>query len=109
MTVVGAVAVLLSGLGSAVSLATAAVLLSTVPAGRPGSTRTTSRKVATAPAGSVAITAAPMPVPPTSGLVTVNGGPDVCAAATKVVLGGMASVTSTFWASLGPLLVTLMV
>src|SRR5262245_16092341 len=85
-TPVGTVAWLLSGLGSVVVLPAVAVLLMVEPACAPALTMTTSRKVALAPAGSVALVALTVPVPPTGGVVSVNAGPIACAAATKVVL-----------------------
>ena len=50
-----------------------------------------------------------VPVPPADGALMVNVGPLVCIIETNVVLAGTASFTTTACASLGPLLVTVIV
>ena len=69
-----------------------------VPAGVLGNTWTTKVKLAEAPAGSVAINATSV----LPGEPAPNGGPEVWASETKVVLAGGKFVAPTFWASLGP-------
>ena len=50
-----------------------------------------------------------LPVPPGAGVIRVKAGPAVCMNDTKVVLTGVGSLSMTFWASEGPLLVTVIV
>src|SRR5262249_11727643 len=100
-----AVAVLLAAFGSAVVLVTAAVLVAIVPSGTPALTRATIRKVAELPAGSVTAVSGTVGPPPLSG----DGGADVCIWETNVVPSGSMSVRVTFWASLGPAFVRLIV
>src|SRR5437588_3309065 len=101
-TWVVAVALLLSGLTSQVSLEIVTVLLMTVPSGVLAFTFTTSVNVALAPAANVERLAVTDPVPPTIGVVSVNAGPLVCVKETNVVFAGIASVIHTFCASFGP-------
>src|SRR5688572_8171983 len=107
-TAVCAVAELLSGHGSKVSLVAVAVLRSVVPSGVLGSTLTTSLKVAVAPAPNVEIVQLTVPVPPTAGVEQLKAGPLVCANETNVVLAGIASVNATLTAPLGPRLLSAM-
>src|ERR1700677_4884287 len=86
---------LFARLGSAVAALTAAVLTIVAPSGVLGDTRTTTVKLAEAPKASVAIVPLIVPVPPATGLVSVNAGPDVCASETKVVSAGTTSVIAT--------------
>src|SRR5262249_6876965 len=115
VSVTAAVEELLAGLVSVVPAETLAVLLTvTVPAPVGLGTsvkmaRTTTVKVAEAPAARVGVVAVMVPVVPTAGVVTAKAGPAVCASETKVVPTGTTSVSCTFWASLGPLLTTVMV
>ena len=83
-------------LESLVLLATVAVLESGPPGGTAAPTRTTSVKVALAPDDSVSILAVKVPAPPAGGWVSVNVGPDVCDAETKVVPRGRTSLSETF-------------
>ncbi len=62
-----------------------------------------------APAARVAAVAVNVPVPPTAGVVSVNAGPLVCIAETKVVFAGTKSDSDTLCASLAPLLDTVIV
>ena len=73
------------------------------------SDRTTTVKLAEAPEASVAMVPLMVPVPPTTGLVMVNAGPEVCESETNVVLAGMMSVSKMVCASLKPVLATMMV
>src|SRR5438067_5170798 len=102
MTVVVAVAELLPGHGSSVSLVTVAVLLSVVPFGVLAFTITTSRNVAFAPVPNMEIVQLTVPVPPTAGVEQRKAGPLVCAKETNVVFAGVASVSETLTAALGP-------
>ena len=106
-TDVVSVSELLLGSVSVVALETVTVLVSVPDAD--ASTLTTSWKVAVAPAGTVVAVAVTVPVPPAAGVMSVKAGPVVCIAETKVVLAGSGSLRTTFWASEGPLLVTVIV
>src|SRR5260370_893236 len=101
----GVVTVAECGLVESVGLDTVAVLTMFEPAAALGLTWTTTVNVAEPPAARVAVVPLMVPLPPTGGLVTVKVGPEVWASVTKVVLPGMLSVSCTFWASDGPLLV----
>ena len=92
------VALWLAGLGSLVSELIVVVSLMVEPAGVLGNTWTTNVKLAEAPAGSVAMNATWV----LPGVPAPNGGPEVWASETKVVLAGTKFVAPTFWASLGP-------
>src|SRR5262245_58031988 len=107
LAVVVAVARLLAVLASAVPPATWAVLVRVVPAATPPLTRTTRVKIAVSPAATVARVLLTVPVPPTGGVALDQPAGDV--KDTNVVLAGTVSVRLTFWASLGPVLVTLTV
>ena len=72
------------------------------PSGRSPFTRTTSVNRAVAPASSVARVALKVPVPPTGGVLSVNAGPEVWVALTKVVPAGTASLRETDSAASGP-------
>ena len=87
-------------------MATVAVLEIVVPLVAVLSTCTMSVNVALVPLASVPIDA--VKVPPTGG-VNVNRGPEVCIAETNVVLAGITSDNTTLCASIGPLLVTVIV
>src|SRR5437016_4293520 len=84
---------LLARFASGVVLETFAVLVMVVPLAVLGLTLTTRVNVCVAPAGSG---------PPV-------GGPESCVNDTSVVFAGIVSLTFTFWASLGPLLVVVRV
>src|SRR5947207_99216 len=105
----GVVTVAECGLVVSVGLETVAVLTMLEPLGVLALTCTTTVNVAAAPAAKVASVPVIVPVPPTAGLVTVKVGPLVWLSETNVVLVGMLSVSCTFWASDGPLLLTVMV
>src|SRR3990170_7094020 len=85
-TAVFAVAELLSGHGSKVSLVAVAVLLSVVPSGVLAFTLTTSLKVAVVPASNLEIVQVTVPVPPMAGAEQLKAGPLVCANERNVVL-----------------------
>ena len=106
-TVVVAVALSLAAFGSGVVLVTVAVLEMNVPAATPAPTSTTSVKVALAPAARVGRVQVTGPVPPTAGVVQLK--PAGAVSETKVVPAGRVSARLTAWASLGPVLVTVMV
>ena len=93
-----AVAVLLARLWSGVVLVTVAVLLKLVPAGKPGSSLTSSSMVAISPAGSVPRLHVTRTAPAQD--------PWVGMAETSATTGGKGSLTTTSDASDGPLLVT---
>src|SRR5207245_1565618 len=101
-TVDVAVDALFAALASAVVVTAVAVLLTVDPLAVPAPTWTTIWKVAVPLAAKVVSVAVIVPPPPTGGLVIVKAGPDVCVAETKVVFAGTASLSVTFWASLGP-------
>src|SRR5712671_7338334 len=103
--VTGVVTVAEWGLVESVGLDTVAVLTMFEPPAAAGLTCTTTVKVAEAPAARVAVVPLIVPVPPTGGLVNVKVTPLVWLSDTKVVLAGTLSVSCTFWASEGPLLV----
>src|SRR5260370_148286 len=105
----GVVTVAECGLVESVGLDTVAVLTMFEPPAALGLTCTTTVNVAEPPAARVAVVPLIVPVPPTGGLVKVKVGPLVWLSETKVVLAGMLSVSCTFWASEGPLLLTVMV
>src|SRR5262245_29182415 len=107
--VTGIVTVAECGLVASVGLDTVAVLTMFVPLGVLELTWTTTVKVAEAPAARVAVVPMMVPVPPAGGLVNVKVTPLFCVSDTKVVLAGMLSVSCTFWALEGPLLVTVIV
>jgi hypothetical protein len=86
-----------------------AVLLIVVPLGVSALTLTTRVKLALAPAAKVAMAQVTVPVPPTAGLVQAKAGPAVCVIDTNVVFVGVASLSETLWASLGPAFATLIV
>jgi len=108
-TVVVASAELFPGTLSVVLLDMVAVLLIVVPLGVFAFTFTTRVKLALALAASVAMVHVTVPVPPGAGLVQEKDGPAVCAIETNVVFAGVASLSETLWASLGPAFATLMV
>jgi hypothetical protein len=108
-TVVGAVELLLPGVGSAVADETVAVFDNGVPFGVAAEMLTTSVKTADAAAGSDAIVHVTAPVPPDAGAVQMNVGPLVCDSDTNVVFAGVVSVHATVDASDGPLFVTVIV
>src|SRR6266498_1086249 len=105
-TVVVATAVLLPGTTSGVVLLRkVAVLVIVVPLGVLELTWTTMVKTAAWLGSRVASVAMMKPVPPGAGCwVMVNAGPEFCVTDTNVVLAGVASVSCTFSAVLGPLL-----
>src|SRR5205809_2479077 len=105
--VVVAVALLLPGVTSVVALETDAVLLSVVPLAVVALTLTISVNVAVAAGVIVAIVDWSVPVPPTGGVVEVQVAGAVNE--TNVVFAGMASLSVTVWALLGPRLLTVMV
>src|SRR4051794_34146738 len=103
-TVAVCVELLSAGLASTVVLLSLAVLVSVAPSGALPFTRTTRVKVALPPEASVASVPVTVPVPPTAGVELLNVGPVFCVKDTKVVLGGSASLSTTFWAAAGPVL-----
>src|SRR5260370_240612 len=105
----GVVTVAEWGLVESVGLDTVAVFVMVLPAGVLGLTWTTTVNVAEAPAARVAVMPLIVPVPPAGGLVKVKVTPLFWASDTKVVLAGTLSVSCTFWASEGPLSVSVMV
>jgi len=107
--VVVAVPVLLPGVGSVVTLAAEALLVMVVAAGVLELTLTTTWKVAVSNAATVPFEKTTLPVPPTAGLAVLHPVPEVTEEEMKVVFVGTASVTVTVCASLGPLLMKLMV
>src|SRR5207249_3917408 len=110
LTVVLTVELLFPALLSVVLLDTFAVLLMVELLRSLELAVTTMVKVATAPgANGVESRNATVPELPAAGAVDWKAGPPVCVAETKVVPAGVASETSTPWASLGPAFVTLRV
>src|SRR5690349_20297307 len=107
--VVVAVPVSLAEFGSVVAVAATAELLMTVPLAVLALTLTTMVKTAVSEAATVALEKTTLPVPPTAGALVDQPLPVVTVADTNVVLAGTASVTVTVCASLGPLLLKLMV
>src|SRR5258708_4200217 len=104
----GVVTVAECGLVESVGLDTVAVLMMFEPAAALGLTCTTTVNVAEPPAARMAVVPLMVPLPPAGGLVEVEGGPRGWASDTEVGLGGMLSVSCTFWASEGPLSVRVM-
>ena len=97
------------GLVGAVRDATTTVEVSIdagVPLGVFGFTLTTRLKLALAPAANVAMVHSTVPVSPGAGLAQAKAGPAVCVIETNVVFAGVASLSETFWASLGPAFAT---
>src|SRR5947209_4387241 len=83
-----------------------------VPVARPALARTTTLRVADAPAAKgVPAVAVTVPVVPTGGRSKENVVPlpPLCVADTKVVFAGVGSVTFTPWAAPGPPLLTVTV
>src|SRR5256885_2030471 len=97
------------GLIESLGLDTVAVFVMFEPPAALELTCTTTVNVAEPPAARVASVPLMVPVPPTGGLLKLKVGPLVCVSDTNVVLAGMVSVSCTFWASEGPLLLTVMV
>ena len=108
-TVVVAVPVLLAGVGSVVELAAVAEFVIVAPLAVLELTFTTIVKTAVSPAATVPLEKTTLPVPPTAGELVLHQVPVVTTADTNVAFAGTASVTVTVWASLGPLLVKLIV
>src|SRR5438132_1155091 len=100
--VVLAVAESFLGKLSVVLLDTVAVLVIVVPLGVFEFTLTTRLKLALSPAANVAMVHVTVPVSPGAGLAQAKAGPAVCVIDTNVVFAGVASLSETFWASLGP-------
>src|SRR5437868_4463051 len=94
-TVVVAVPVLLAGVGSVVTVAAVAELLTVAPLAMLALTWTTMVNTADSPATAVALEKTTLPVPPTAGALTLHPAPVVTTADTKVVFAGTASVTVT--------------
>src|SRR5437868_12362608 len=109
LTVVVAVAELLPGVGSLVVVAAVAVLVIVEPLAALALTLTTMVKTAVSPFGTVAFEKTTLPVPPTAGALVDQPLPVVTVADTNVVLAGSVSPTATVCASLGPLLVSVIV
>jgi hypothetical protein len=105
----GVVTVAEWGLVESVGLETLAVFTMFEPLGALELTWTTTVKVAEAPAARVAVVPVIVPVPPTAGLLNVNVTPLFWASDTNVVLLGTLSVSWTFCALDGPLLVSVIV
>src|SRR5688572_17062851 len=107
-TVVGSVSVLLAASGSPVALATVTVLEIVEPGIAAALALTIRVKVAVAPAASVGLLEVTVPPAlPTAGSMLVQ--PAGSTNETNVVPGGITSVSETVRASLGPLLVTMIV
>src|SRR5688572_25154063 len=107
-TSVSSVSALLPGVGSVVAEETVAVLAMIVPSGTSLSTFTTRTNVAVAPAASVGLVDVTVPPElPTAGSMLFQ--PAGSTNDTNVVPGGITSVSVTLAASLGPLLVTVIV
>ena len=104
ITVVVAFPVLLTLFGSEVTEAATASLLITVAFGVVGLTFTTIENCAVSPAATVVFEKTTLPVPPTAGELMDQPVPVLTEALTKVVSVGVASVTVTVCASLGPAL-----
>ncbi len=102
-TTVGSMSVLLAGTRSGVSERTAAVFVMTAPSSSVGATCTASVSVVVAPAASVATEQTTSPAAPTAGVVQLRPGAVSEANAVPV---GSGSLTTTFAATLGPLLRT---
>ncbi len=94
-TVVVSVSELSAAVWSGLVVVTSTVFVRVEPSSWLALTLTTSVKVAVAPPASVALVAVKVPVPPTGGVVSVNAGPEVCIAETKVVLAGIRSLRLT--------------
>src|SRR5262245_61524824 len=109
IAVVVAVPVLFAGVGSGVVLAASGLLVIVVLCGVLVLQLTTTVNTAVSPARTEALEKTTLPVPPTAGLEMLHPLPVVTTADTKVVLVGVASVTVTVCASLGPLLTKLIV
>src|SRR5207302_819732 len=99
--------VLLPGVGSGVALETVAVLLR-LPAKPDGTWITSVNTCAGAPAVRVGRVAVMVPLAPTA-VASVRVQPAGKASETKVVPTGSASLSKRAWASLGPLLLTVIV
>ena len=104
-----AVAVLLALFGSLVEDETVAVFVMTTPSATSGATRTTRRNVADAPEFKVATVHVAVPDPPLAGVAQANVGVPVWVIETKVVFGGITSLSDTFAAAVGPLFETVTV
>ena len=94
---------LLALFGSLVEDETVAVFVTTSPAATSAATRTTIVNVADAPEFKVATVHVAVPDPPLAGVVQANVGPPVWVIETKVVFGGITSLSDTFAAAVGPL------
>ena len=99
---------MLPGVGSVVVLDTVAVFVIVVPVGVPAVTFTTTVKILDAPAASVGLVKVRVPVPPL-GTESVRVQPAGVVTDTRVVFAGTASESDRLCASLGPLLVTVIV
>lgn len=86
---------------------TVAKFVKSVPGGVAGSMWKTNVKSALKPAASSAPVHDTLPVPPAGGVKQRNAGPLFCMVETKVIPGGMLSVSVTSAESSGPVLVTL--
>jgi len=109
LTVAVDVALLLAGLVSVMVLVAVTVLLIVEPLGTLALALTTIVNTAEAPAAREVAVREIVPVPPTGGFVAIRAGPAVCVSDINVVFAGTASVKETACASLGPLLVRVMV
>jgi hypothetical protein len=96
------------GVGSAVALDTVAVLVMVVPLAVPAVTFTTTVKIEEALATCVGLVNVNVPVPP-AGTASVRLQPAGVVTDTSVVFAGTASESDKDCASLGPLLVTVIV
>ena len=102
-----AAALLFAAFGSEAAELTLAVFVIVVPTGVAALTCTTRVKVAVADTMSELFVDVTFPVAPTAGVVLIQ--PAGAVNETNVVLAGIASVSETLVASLGPLFVTLIV
>src|SRR5262249_44070070 len=109
LTVVVAVLELLAGVGSVVADVAVAMFTIALPLAVLLGTATTIWKAAVLPAGKVGLLNTQVPVPPTGGAAPLQPVPVITAAETNVVPAGTLSDTWTALASLGPLLMKLIV
>src|SRR5690606_6086645 len=110
VTVEVAVAESFSSAGSTIDDVADAVIVIDEPATAAGSAATSTLIVVDSPPARLAIEHPMMPASPTAGLVHPAGaGPTSWASCWKVVPGGRVSVSTTFVAVVGPLLLTLTV
>jgi len=103
-TVTDALEELFAGFGSEVAALMVAVFVTVVPPWAP--LCSVSLKAAVAPFTNVPIVQVMVPVPFGAGVEQLNAGPLVCVSEANVVFAGIASVSDTVSASVGPLFAT---